>query len=260
MKNLANTLSQMFSLSITNLETLREHPAIYKNFFLQLDTFITTIVFCSKKNRNQLLELTQNFGIDTDDIRFDCLERCVTKLSLVLAQDLDHQIPYLYTLCNNMIIDWYRTSLKEYTTIVSLNKTIENHNEKNDSKTTKALEDFTMDTKADTESNFIAKTQVLELLHTHANNADALLCTAAITVLGEKPAQLAQLLLHTGSVEKTLLFSLGDIQELFGISPSELPMLPRIKNTGLNKLILNETTSSKQLSSKISNILHRTKL
>lgn len=106
MKNLANTLSQMFFLSITNLETLREYPAIYENFFLQLDTFITTIVFCSKKNRNQLLELAQNFGI----------------------------------------------------------------------------------------------------------------------------------------------------------SPSELPMLPRIKNTGLNKLILNETTFSKQLSSKISNILHRTKL
>lgn len=130
MKNLANTLSQMFSLSITNLETLREYPAIYENFFLQLDTFITTIVFCSKKNRKQLLELTQNFGIDTDDIRFDCLERCVTKLSLVLAQDLDHQIPYLYTICNNMIINWYRAAIKECTTIVSLNKTIENHNEK----------------------------------------------------------------------------------------------------------------------------------
>lgn len=259
MKNLENTLSKMATLNITNQEMLRVHNELNEEFFLNLDAFITDTIFRSKKNINQLSELTRKYDVDTDDIRFDCLERCVSKLNLVLANDLELQIPYLYTICNNMIVTCYRKISKHYLTTVSLNETIDNHSDKDDSKTTKSLEDFTMNVKANTESNFIAKTQVLEILYKYASNSDSLLCTVATKIAGDKPAELAQVIIDAGSVEKALIYYIQDIQEIFGIAYDELPTLPHVKSTGLNKLISKNATSSKVVSAKISNILNRTK-
>lgn len=256
MKNLKNILTKMVALNIKNQEMLRTNSKLNEEFFLSLDSFITGTVFRSKKNINQLSVLARDFGIDTDDIRFDCLERCVTKLNLVLANDLELQIPYLYTICNNMIITCYRKAIKHRSTTVSLNETIDNHSDRDDSK--KSLEDFTVDIKANTESNFIAKTQVLEIISKYANNADSLLCAVATKVVADKPAELAQVIINAGSVEKALNYYIKDIQEMFMISYDELPTLPHVKSTGLSKLISKET-SSKVVSAKISNILNRTK-
>lgn len=258
MENLKITLTKMATLNIKNQEILRANSKLYEEFFLNLDSFITGTVFRSKKNINQLSELARDFGVDTDDIRFDCLERCVTKLNLVLGKELELQIPYLYTICNNMIITCYRKAVKHRSTTVSLNETIDNHSDRDDSKKSKSLEDFTVDTKANTESNFIAKTQVLEILHKYSNNADSLLCAIAAKIAGDKPAELAQIIIDAGSVEKALIYYIQDIQEMFMISYDELPTLPHVKSTGLSKLISKET-SSKVVSAKISNILNRTK-
>lgn len=258
MKNLKNTLTKMVAFNIKNQEKLRENSELYEEFFLNLDSFITGTVFRSKKNIIQLGDLTREYGVDTDDIRFDCLERCVSKLDLILANDLEFQIPYLYTICNNMIITCYRKAVKHHSTTVSINETIDNHAARDDSKKSKSLEDFTVDTKANTESNFIAKTQVLEIINKYANNADSLLCAIATKVVADKPAELAQVIINAGSVEKALNYYIKDIQEMFMISHNELPTLPHVKSTGLSKLISKET-SSKVVSAKISNILNRTK-
>lgn len=258
MKNLKNTLTKMVALNIKNQEMLRANSNLYEEFFLNLDSFIINTVFRSKKNIIQLSDLTREYGVDTDDIRFDCLERCVSKLNLVLANDLELQIPYLYTICNNMIITCYRKAVKHRSTTISLNETIDNHSDRDDSKKSKSLEDFTVDTKANTESNFIAKTQVLEIINKYANNADSLLCAVATKVVADKPAELAQVIINAGSVEKALNYYIKDIQEMFMISYDELPTLPHVKSTGLSKLISKET-SSKVVSAKISNILNRTK-
>lgn len=258
MENLKITLTKIATLNIKNLEKLRANSELYKEFFLNLDSFITGTVLRSKKNIIQLSDLTREYGVDADDIRFDCLERCVSKLNLILANDLEFQIPYLYKICNNMIITCYRKAVKQHSTTVSLNETIGNHSDKDDSKESKSLEDFTVDTKANTESNFIAKTQVLEILHKYSNNADSLLCAIAAKIAGDKPAEIAQIIIDAGSVEKALIYYTQDIQEMFMISYDELPTLPHVKSTGLSKLISKES-SSKVVSAKISNILNRTK-
>lgn len=258
MENLKITLTKIATLNIKNLEKLRANSELYKEFFLNLDSFITGTVLRSKKNIIQLSDLTREYGVDADDIRFDCLERCVSKLNLILANDLEFQIPYLYKICNNMIITCYRKAVKQHSTTVSLNETIGNHSDKDDSKESKSLEDFTVDTKANTESNFIAKNQVLEILHKYSNNADSLLCAIAAKIAGDKPAEIAQIIIDAGSVEKALIYYTQDIQEMFMISYDELPTLPHVKSTGLSKLISKES-SSKVVSAKISNILNRTK-
>lgn len=258
MENLKITLTKIATLNIKNLEKLRANSELYKEFFLNLDSFITGTVLRSKKNIIQLSDLTREYGVDADDIRFDCLERCVSKLNLILANDLEFQIPYLYKICNNMIITCYRKAVKQHSTTVSLNETIGNHSDKDDSKESKSLEDFTVDTKANTESNFIAKTQVLEILHKYSNNADSLLCAIAAKIAGDKPAEIAQIIIDAGSVEKALIYYTQDIQEMFMISYDELPTLPHVKSTGLSKLISKES-SSKVVSAKISSILNRTK-
>lgn len=256
MENLKITLTKIATLNIKDQEMLRANSNLYEELFFNLDSFITSTVFRSKKNIIQLSDLTREYGVDTDDIRFDCLERCVSKLNLVLANELELQIPYLYTICNNMIITCYRKAIKHRSTTVSLNETIDNHSDRDDSK--KSLEDFTVDIKANTESNFIAKTQVLEIISKYANNADSLLCAVATKVVADKPAELAQVIINAGSVEKALNYYIKDIQEMFMISYDELPTLPHVKSTGLSKLISKET-SSKVISAKISNILNRTK-
>lgn len=258
MKNLKNTLTKIATLKIKELKMLRTNTNLYEEFFVHLDSFIVETVFRSKKNIIRLSDLTREYGVDTDDIRFDCLERCVSKLNLVLANELELQIPYLYTICNNTIITCYRKAVKHRSTTVSLNATIDNHSDKSDSKKSKFLEDFTVDTKANTESNFIAKTQVLEIINKYANNADSLLCAVATKVVADKPADIAQVIINAGSVEKALNYYIKDIQEMFMIPHDELPTLPHVKSTGLSKLISKEK-SAKVVSAKINNILNRTK-
>lgn len=258
MKNLKNTLTKIATLKIKELKMLRTNTNLYEEFFVHLDSFIVETVFRSKKNIIRLSDLTREYGVDTDDIRFDCLERCVSKLNLVLANELELQIPYLYTICNNTIITCYRKAVKHRSTTVSLNATIDNHSDKSDSKKSKFLEDFTVDTKANTESNFIAKTQVLEIINKYSNNADSLLCAVATKVVADKPADIAQVIINAGSVEKALNYYIKDIQEMFMIPHDELPTLPHVKSTGLSKLISKEK-SAKVVSAKINSILNRTK-
>ena len=181
-----------------------------------------------------------------------------SKLNLVLDNELEFQIPYLYRVCNSTIVNCYRKAIKYRSTTISLNETIDNHSDRYNSKKSKFLEDFTVDTKANTESNFIVKTQVLEIIKKYSNNADALLSAVANKVIADKPAEIAQVIINAGSVEKALNYYIKDIQEMFMISYDELPTLPHVKSTGLSKLISKEK-SAKVVSAKISNILNRTK-
>ena len=259
MKSLENTLAQMAALHIHNKEMLLPYRALHEELFLSLDTFIVETVFCSKKNMNQLYKLTHEYGIETDDIRFDCLERCILKLELILTNKLENQIPYIHTICNNIIVDCFRKAAKHALTTVSLNKELNIHDNKDDSKKSKSIEDYIMDLRACTESNYIAKTQILEILDKYSSNADSLLCAIATKIAGDKPAELAQVIIAAGSVEKALIFYLENIHKEFGIGYNEFPKLPRVKNTGLNKLISKDNASSQTVSAKISNILNRTK-
>lgn len=233
MKNLEITLSKMATLNIQNNDMLAKHPELHEEFFLNLDKFITHTVFRSKKNINQLSELSLDYRIDIDDIRFDCLERCVSQLSRVLARNIKAQIPYMYKTCNNIIVDTFRNTVKESTKVVSLNEELNKHDGKEDSKKAKSLEDYTTDIRTNIESNHIAKTQVLEILNKYSNNADSLLCAIATKISGDKPADLAEVIISEGSVEKALVLYLQDIQEAFGIDYDELPTIPHVKSTGL---------------------------
>lgn len=260
MRNLKNTLTKMSTLNIRNNKSLLYNSKLHEEFFINLDNFITGTVFRSKKNINRLSELTRNYGLDIDDIRFDCLDRCITKLSLILVNNLEAQIPYIYTICNSVIINNFRDSVKYAATTVSLNEELKRHDGKDEYKKSNSTEYYTIDIRANTESNFIAKTQVLEIINKYSDNADALLCAVATIIAGDKPSNLAEVLISKGSVEKALAFYLQGVQEEFGINYYELPAFLPVKSIGLSRLISNGASiSSKTVSAKISNILHRIK-
>ena len=141
MKKLYHSLSKVNALGIKTREQLSQHENLYAEVFLAIDNFITGTAFRNHTNANRLHEL-RDLGLDTEDVHYDALERCIDKLDLVLANDLDHMIPYLYTVVNNKVIDTYRSVIKEHNMVVSLDETLDRHDGDDDSKRTKTLEDY----------------------------------------------------------------------------------------------------------------------
>lgn len=258
MNKLQNTLTKMNSLNIKSNKLLLSHTILHEEFFLNLDHFITNTIFRSKKNLMHLSELTCKYGVNIDDIRFDCLERCVSKLDLILTIDLECQIPYIYKICNNIIVDYFRKTVQYVLTTVSLNQVLLHNNDSDSLRHVKTIEDYIIDSKINIELTFIAKAKAIELLDKHSNNMDSLLCHVASKIAGDKPSKLAQVLISEGNIERTLFLYLQYTKKKWNIKDSEIPKLPHVKKTGLNKL-LSEGASVKVLSAKISNILHRTK-
>lgn len=257
MKQLQTTLSKINELGICNKETLSLNAQLYTDLFLNVDKFITGTVLRSHANINKLSEL-RNLGVDIEDIRMDCLERVISKLNNVLANDLEHQIPYMYTICNNIIVDSYRKAIRESGIIISLDEALNFHKTNEDSKKSKTLNDYLMDPKASPETKYIAKAAIIEIFQKYGNNADNLLCVLA-KVFKDKPRELAALLIHKGSVDKALVAYEEELTERFGISKSEFPYVSPAKVTGLSKLLSKDDPNSREVSSKISNILNRTK-
>lgn len=258
MKNLTTTLSKIHAAGIANKNSLISNVSLYEELFLCIDHFIDSTVFRSHSNINKLNEL-KKLGIDIDDIHMDCLERVITKLDLVLANNLEHQIPYMYTICNNVIVDSYRKAIKEAGFIVSLDEALNSHEANDDSKKSKSLNDYLMDPKASPETKFMAKAAILEIFQKHCNNADNLLCVLSTKIFEDKPSELAALLIQEGSVDKALTAYKEELSERFGINESEYPAIAPAKSTGLSKILGKDTPDSREVSSKISNILNRTK-
>lgn len=258
MKKLYYFLSNANALGLKTCEQLSQHEDLYAEVFLAIDNFITGTAFRSHTNVNRLLEL-RDLGVDTEDVHYNTLERCIDKLDLILANDLERMIPYLYTIVNNKLIDTYRSTIKEHNMVVSLDETLDRHDGNDDSKRTKTLEDYLSDQSTSTEARLIAKEEVLTLFEKYCGNADALLCMIATKVLAETPREIAKVLLSTGSVSKAITLYKDEISSIYRIAPDEFPIVAPVKKTGLSKLLSNNDTEAKTVSSKISNIINRVK-
>ena len=257
MKKLYHSLFKVSELGIKTREQLSKHEDLYAEVFLAIDNFITGTAFRSHTNVNRLLEL-RDLGVDTEDVHYDTLERCIDKLDLVLANDLDQQIPYLYRVVNNKLIDTFRSTIKEHNMVVSLDETLDRHDGDDDSKISKTLEDYLSDKSASAESRLITKEEVLALFEKYCGNADALLCMIA-KVLNDTPREIAKVLLSTGSVSKAIALYKDELSHIYRIEPNEFPTVAPVKKTGLSKILSNKGTEAKTVSSKISNIINRVK-
>lgn len=257
MKKLYHFLSKANSLGIQTRNQLSQHEDLYKEVFLAIDNFITGTAFRSHTNVNRLLEL-RNLGVDTEDVHNDVLERCINKLDYVLANNLEHMVPYIYSLINHRIIDIYRSTSKEHNMVVSLDETLNKHDGDDDSKRAKTLEDYLSDKSASAETHLIAKETVLDLFEKYCGNTDALLCMIATKVFNDTPREIAKVLLSTSSVSKTVALYKDELSSIYRIAPDEFPIVAPVKKTGLSK-ILSNNTEAKTVSSKISNIINRVK-
>ena len=258
MKNLENTLAKVYASGLHTKDSLLSNAKLYEDLFIDVDRFITGTVFRSHANINKLSEL-KNLGIDTEDIHMDCIKRIITKLDNVLSNNLEHQIPYMYTICNNIIIDSYRKAIREAGSIVSLDEALNSHEANDDSKKSKSLNDYLMDPKASPEEKFMAKVAILEIFQKYCNNADNLLCVLSTKVFEDKPSELATILIQKGSVDKALTAYKEELSERFGINESEYPTVAQAKSTGLTKILVKNDPNSREVSNKISNILNRAK-
>ena len=258
MKKLYHSLFKASELGIKTREQLSKHEDLYAEVFLAIDNFIIGTAFRSRTNVNRLLEL-RDLGVDTEDAHYHTLERCIDKLDLILANDLDQQIPYLYRIVNNKLIDTFRSTIKEHNMVVSLDETLDHHDGDDDSKRTKTLEDYLSDKSASAESRLIAKEEVLALFEKYCGNADALLCMLASKVLNDTPREIAKVLLSTGSVSKAIALYKDELSNIYRIEPDEFPTVAPVKKTGLSKILSNKGTEAKTVSSKISNIINRVK-
>ena len=258
MKKLYHFLSNANTLGIKNREQLSQYEDLYAEVFLAIDNFITGTAFRSHTNVNRLLEL-RDLGVDTEDVHYDTLERCIQKLDLVLANDLDQQIRYLYKVVNNKLVDTFRSTIKEHNMVVSLDETLDRHDGDDDSKRSKTLEDYLSDKSASAESLLIAKEEVLALFEKYCGNADALLCMISRKVLNYTPREIAKVLLSTGSVSKAIALYKDELSHIYRIEPDEFPTVAPVKKTGLSKILSNKDTEAKIVSSKISSIINRVK-
>lgn len=259
MKKLYYFLSNANALGIKTRNQLSQHEDLYAEVFLAIDNFITGTAFRSHTNVKRLLEL-RNLGVDTEDVHYDTLERCIDKLDLVLANDLERMIPYLYTIVNNKLIDIYRNTIKEHNMVVSLDETLNRHDGNDDSKRAKTLKDYLSDQSTSTESRLLAKENVLALFEKYCGNADALLCMIATKVLNDTPREIAKVLLSTGSVAKAIALYKNELSSIYKIAPDEFPIVAPVKKTGLSKTLSNKDTKAKTVSSKISNIINRNRV
>lgn len=259
MKKLFHFLSKVNALGIKTRNQLSQHEDLYAEVFLAIDNFITGTAFRSHTNVKRLLEL-RNIGVDTEDVHYDTLERCIDKLDLVLANDLERMIPYLYTIVNNKLIDIYRNTIKEHNMVVSLDETLNRHDGNDDSKRAKTLKDYLSDQSTSTESRLLAKENVLALFEKYCGNADALLCMIATKVLNDTPREIAKVLLSTGSVAKAIALYKNELSSIYKIAPDEFPIVAPVKKTGLSKTLSNKDTKAKTVSSKISNIINRNRV
>ncbi|PWT28811.1 hypothetical protein [Butyrivibrio fibrisolvens] len=258
MKKLYHSLSKTNSLGIKTRYQLSKHEALYAEVFLAIDSFITGTAFRSHTNVNRLLEL-KDLGVDIEDVHYDTLERCIDKLDLVLANDLDQQIPYIYRIVNNKLIDTFRNTIKEHNMVITLDETPDRHDGDDDSKKTKTLEDYLSDKSASAESRLIAKEEVLALCEKYCGNADALLCMIATKVLNDTPREIAKVLLSAGSVTKALMIYQDELSGIYSIMPEEFPVIAPVKKTGLSKVLSSSKNEAKIVSAKISNIINRVK-
>lgn len=261
MKKLSDILSRINTLGIKTREQLLQHEDLYAEVFLAIDNFITGTAFRSHTNVKRLLEL-RDLGVDTEDVHYDTLERCIDKLDLVLANDndLERMIPYLYTIVNNKLIDIYRNTIKEHNMVFSLDETLNRHDGNDDSKRAKTLKDYLSDQSTSTESRLLAKENVLALFEKYCGNADALLCMIATKVLNDTPKEIAKVLLSTGSVAKAIALYKNELSSIYKIAPDEFPIVAPVKKTGLSKTLSNKDTKAKTVSSKISNIINRNRV
>lgn len=259
MKKLFHFLSKVNALGIKTRNQLSQHEDLYAEVFLAIDNFITSTAFRSHTNVKRLLEL-RDIGVDTEDVHYDTLERCIDKLDLVLANDLERMIPYLYTIVNNKLIDIYRNTIKEHNMVVSLDETLNRHDGNDDSKSAKTLKDYLSDQSTSTESRLLAKENVLALFEKYCGNADALLCMIATKVLNDTPREIAKVLLSTGSVAKAIALYKNELSSIYKIAPDEFPIVAPVKKTGLSKTLSNKDTKAKTVSSKTSNIINRNRV
>ncbi len=257
MKELFHVFSKVNDLDIKTREQLLQHEELYEELFLAIDHFITHTAFRSHLNIERLLEL-RRFGIDSEDVRYDTLARCIEKLDLILANDLEHMVRYCYTIVNHCVITTYRNAIKELNMIVSLEETLDCYDD-DDSKVAKTLEYYLADQRASTETLCIAKDEVLELFDKYSNNCDALLCMIARNIFDDTPKEIANVLISQGSVSKAIAIYQTEISELYGITPDEFPVIAPIKKTGLSRVLSKGITEIKPVASKISNIINRVK-
>ena len=112
----ANILNTLHEKDITTKKELISNPQLYTDFWLAADEFCRFALHSktSKANKKRKLghgntskiEQIENSGIlSRHDIEIDCLTKIIGKLDLILCKPIEGQIPYCYTICNNIVND-----------------------------------------------------------------------------------------------------------------------------------------------------------
>lgn len=250
-------LSEINSSGITTKKSLVCRKNLYDCLLQNISHYILDSVFSSYTNRNRLTILSR-LGIDIEDIHMDYIEKIITNLDTILSiSDPNHQIRYICTIGNRMIIDYYRHAVKNANSTISLDSFT--NTQDHDDNMSNTLNDFIPDPKASPETKFSIKSSILEFFHIYCNNPDSLLCTLSVKILGEKPNELATLLLRVGSVDKVLEIYKKELCIRFDIDYKDLPTTVPAKKTGLTKLLTENDLDQRKISRKISKINYRTK-
>ena len=262
-----------------------ENQQLYRELWFSCENFVNYHALCSKNRTDtngkrldgnaprvrQLMEL----GVRLEDVRGDCLVRIMDKLPLVLAQPLEKQKNYCFTIVNNCVIDQWRKACPGGAPMLSLNCPLGGEAD---------APEFggTLPEGSTPEENYIAREtltaalrrrradlerereqahrrqaekapQILAECAALAHRPEQLLCRLASEHLGRKNAALAAVLLRQGGT-KTLAMALKRVGEKYSILCEQISAYCLPVEDGRLKL---DSGSQKTVSAQVSRLVYR---
>ena len=212
-------LTVLFQKGIHTLDKLqtRENEVLYEKLWLSSAAFITNVAFRSSTNRYRIPRLI-TLGVDNEDLQMDTLLHFFNKIDLVLAKPLQAQLPYVFTLVTNFLIDRFHKRLKEVGRTVSIDDNLTGDADDN------AFEIQIADPVANTESNYLAKEKVVSIISLLTSKPSELLAYISCNLLRHKPSYVASKLFAYG-ISKVLENTLWDISAEYDLDTYDLKQI-----------------------------------
>ena len=126
-------LNTLHEAGITTKSALMEHPSLYKEAWLATEAFAHYALLSktgktaqgeTRSGNARKIDALELQGIaERADIELDCTLKIMDRLDRVLSQPLEKQRNYSYTICNNLVNNYFRLTPKEIT-FVPLNGTV----------------------------------------------------------------------------------------------------------------------------------------
>ncbi len=126
-------LNTLHEAGITTKSALMEHPSLYKEAWLATEAFAHYALLSktgktaqgeTRSGNAKKIDVLELQGIaERADIELDCTLKIMDRLDRVLGQPLEKQRNYSYTICNNLVNDYFRLTPKDIT-FVPLNGTV----------------------------------------------------------------------------------------------------------------------------------------